>query len=223
MVFVVKKRILVALSIALLAALASPEQLGATESDEYNADSLAKGEIIVDTAERETQTHEKMRFVTGKILVSESPEKVWAVITNPYEFEAKICPRMHNVKVLLARQDKSVISCTVDTVRFFPQINYRVESTYSPCSRIDFRRIGGMLREFRGSWLVRPLSGGKATELEYSMFIDPGFPVPQWIIREAIKVELPRMLKGVRNRVTEQRDKSHLERRSILASRLHAS
>ena len=98
--------------------LLSPGQLSATEADEYSVDSLARGEIIVDTDERETQTHEKMRFVVGRILVGDTPEKVWAVITNPYEFEAKICPRMHNVKVLLDRQDKSVISCTVDTVRF---------------------------------------------------------------------------------------------------------
>ena len=33
------------------------------------------------------------------------------------------------------------------------------------------------------------------------MHIDPGFPVPQWMIREAVKNELPQTLAALRQRV----------------------
>jgi hypothetical protein len=33
------------------------------------------------------------------------------------------------------------------------------------------------------------------------MYVDPGFPVPQWIIREGVKTELPRTLMALRKRV----------------------
>jgi len=47
---------------------------------------------------------------------------------------------------------------------------------------------------------MKPLENHR-TELSYSMFMDPGFFVPQWLIREGVKSELPRTLDAVRKRV----------------------
>ena len=35
------------------------------------------------------------------------------------------------------------------------------------------------------------------------MDIDPGYPVPLWLVREAVKLELPKTLTAVRKRVYE--------------------
>ncbi len=100
------------------------------------------------------------------------------------------------------RPDQTVMQCRVD-MGFLPPIKYTVESKYENNRRILFRSTEGDLKDFRGMWEVEPSDGGKESLVTYSMYVQPGIPVPQWIVRQAIKSELPRTLKGLRDRVTQ--------------------
>jgi Polyketide cyclase / dehydrase and lipid transport len=174
---------------------------------------LERGEVVVGLKDVGTT-----KFVTGSMLINEPPDRVWPIMVNPYEFLGKISPRMKNVEVVTDRANLSVLKVTLD-VTLIPHFTYIVESRYENSARIEFKRIGGVLKDFRGYWEMSPAGNGSRTQLTYSMYIDPGFPVPQWIIREGVKAELPRTLLALRKRVGAVCEKSAaLEPHTILAA-----
>jgi hypothetical protein len=210
-------KVVAALSLSLLVAL----PLGAHNVDpsiDYQK-RLAQGEVIVGM-----KNDGATRFVTGTVMINESPERVWPVMVNPYEFQGKISPRMKNVEVMLDKVNLSILKVTLDMSFMFPNFTYVVESKYENGERIDFHRIGGVLKDFKGSWEMTPIGDGSKTQLTYSMFVDPGFFVPQWIVREGVKGELPRTLKGIKDRVESLAQSSeHLESKTILAANYRSS
>ncbi len=180
---------------------------------------LKDGEVIV-----ESDDSGATRFVAARILIADTPEKVWRILTNPFEFQGKISPRMKEVEMLEDKAERSVMRCKVEV---FPPIlsyvTYTVESEYKPCEQIVFKRIGGTLKDFKGSWVLTPRDGGRATEVKYSMFVDPGVPVPQWIVRKAVRMELPRTLTALRNRIkTGDTASGAQDQRSTLAAAVSA-
>lgn len=158
---------------------------------------LKDGEVIVNSVDEGAT-----RFVTAKILIDDTPHHVWRVLTNPFEFERKISPRMRDVEILVDATTRSVMKCKVDIFPpLIPFISYTVESEYKPFEQITFRRIDGSLKDFKGSWYLSSKENGASTEVTYQMYIDPGMPVPQWIIRKGIKAELPKTLLALRERI----------------------
>jgi len=172
-------------------------QLSATVDDTSTQTRLARGEVVVDLVE-EGET----KFVVGKVVIKQPPEVIWPTLVNPFEFQGTICPRMKSVDVLVDQPDTSVLRYGMNICFPFPSVSYTVESKYAAVEAIEFRRMTGFMRDFRGCWLLRRLDGG-ATEVMYSVYVDPGIPLPRWIIREAVKNELPRILVGLRTRVND--------------------
>jgi hypothetical protein len=193
--------------------LLDPGHAPAAESPQDAEEKLASGQVVVGLEELD-----RTRFVFGRIWIDEPPSRVWRILVNPFEFEGKICPRMKRVEVLVDRIDTSVLKCTVAVCWLIPPVTYTVESKYLACGRIEFKRLSGVPREFKGYWQAKPVSGGRRTEVTYCLYVNPGIPVPQWIIREGVKVELPRVLSGLKERVKAVYDNHMvLEPRTILA------
>lgn len=166
----------------------------ATTDDEYLK--LRGGEVLTSLSEDGDK-----RYVTGRIMIDDTPEKVWRVMVNPYEFERKISPRMNKVEVIEDEECKTVLRCNMEIGFFIPSITYVVESHYEKFKHVSFRRTGGMFKDFQGSWILIPHDNASRTEIRYSMYIDTGMPVPKWLVREAVKLELPRTLTALRSRV----------------------
>src|SRR5439155_25963489 len=61
---------------------------------------------------------------------------------------------------------------------------------------------GGDVKLIKGSYLLSPApSGANATTVTYNFEIDPGFPVPSFIRRQAVKMIVARALGGLKKRV----------------------
>lgn len=180
-----------------------------------DAEKLAKGEVVVGV-----RSVGSTKYVTGTILLDQSPDQVWPVMVNPFEFQGKISPRMKTVDVMLDKEDQSIMKVTLDLGVFIPNFSYTVDSHYTrKDGLISFKRLGGTLKDFSGTWEMKPADNGK-TELTYSMFVDPGFFVPQWIMREGVKVELPSTLTLLRKRLDNvYLHQNALEPKTILAAR----
>ena len=185
---------------------------------------LDKGEVVVGMKDVGST-----KYVTGKIIINQSPDKVWPIMVNPFEFRGRISPRVKQVEVVTDQSNLSVLRMTMDTnpLPLLPQLSYTVESRYEQSDkggRIEFRRIAGTLRDFRGYWEMSPACGGKQTELTYSMYLDPGFFVPQWIVREGVKSELPRTLLALRKRIKAVYEEQEIpEKHRILAANLNSA
>ncbi len=161
---------------------------------------LNAGEVVVGLKEVG-----KVKYVVGKVLINEPPKVVWPILVNPYEFEGSICARMKEVKVLLNKANRSILKCTIGVGFFLPDITYIVDSAYVPLKRVEFHSIGGTIKSFDGEWQLSPRDGGNKTEVAYTVNIDPGYPVPSWMVRAGVKMELPKTLDGLRQRLLDIR------------------
>lgn len=178
---------------------------------------LEKGEIIVGY-----KTVGETKFVTGRMIINQPPDRIWPIMVNPYEFKGTISPRMTDLSVMVDQPNTSTLKVNMDIVFPIPPITYIVKSKYEQSAlggKIDFWRIGGTLKDFRGQWIMIPRDHGTKTELAYSMYLDPGFYVPQWIVRQGVKAELPKTLEALRSRVKSVWEESHkLAHPSIMAA-----
>jgi hypothetical protein len=158
-------------------------------------DHLEQGDVVL-----RTECVGSTRYVDAQVLVPEPPEKVWPVLANPFEFHRNLFSRIEDLDIIV---DEPRISCMKTRINcgLFPPIVYVVESKYIRNQRIDFKRKEGSFRDFSGYWLLTPSMNGASTVVTFSVFVDPGLPLPQWLIREGIKIELPRTLRKLRNRV----------------------
>ena len=168
----------------------------ATYADRDSESKLASGRVI--------SGHKKagdVEFVTATIRVNQPPDRVWPILANPFEFQEKISPHFKTLSVLEDHADMSLLKCRVELGFFLPNIKYIVESRYEQGRRISFRSREGDLKDLRGMWEITPIDGGKACDVSYAMYVNPGFPVPQWFIRQGIKNDIPKTLIGLRDRV----------------------
>lgn len=162
---------------------------------------LQSGEVVVDC-----QDIAGIKYVVGRIWIDQSPQKCWRTMVNPFEFRQRICKRMKELSVLSDEPDCSLLSCTISAIFPIPDFQYVVESHYCDCRHVDFHRISGSFKEFRGFWDLKPVAGGTKSEVTYSMYIDPGFPAPDWLVRMAVRCELPSVLTGLRDRIDYLKD-----------------
>jgi len=184
-----------------------------TFASEVLKPALDNGSVVV-----EYQEQDGIKFVKGTIIIDEAPDKVWPVLANPFEFEGKICPRMKSVKVIADETHSTVLDCTIKVFFPIPDICYIVESKYVPGQRVDFHRIRGSFKDFRGYWSLAP-QGTNKSMVTYAVFVDTGLPVPEWLVRQAVRIELPTVLTGLRHRVHSLKDPTcTVEKRSILAA-----
>jgi hypothetical protein len=71
-------------------------------------------------------------------------------------------------------------------------------SEYVANDSIRFNRIGGDLKALRGHWRLEPLDGDRRTRLHYEAIIDPGVPVPGFIVLSAIEADARKTLSALR-------------------------
>ena len=63
---------------------------------------------------------------------------------------------------------------------------------------MEFHRIGGNLKYEVGSWLLAPSQDG-ATTVQYQVTVQPGFCIPQFLVRRSLRRQLPAALIALRN------------------------
>lgn len=134
------------------------------------------------------------------ILIDAPAEKVWPIMTD-CEAAPKFVPGLAACQVLHSGQDWEIIQHDVKWTWLLPEVSYVFLEEYEKNKRIDFERIRGGLRDIRGSWRLVPLNDGRQTVLAYGVYLDPGFFVPQWLVRHSLKADLPAVLSALRTQV----------------------
>ncbi len=163
-----------------------------TAKDKLN---LEKGQVVVGFTQKGSS-----KYVLGRIVLDASPAQIWSVLANPYEFQNGIYSRMKDVQMLVDEPRHSIMRCKIAIGIIVPDIDAVVETDYQPMERISFRRKEGSLKALDGGWKLTPRDNGK-TEVSYWMSIDPGVPVPGWLVNEGVKSDLPKTLVALRKRL----------------------
>ncbi len=79
-----------------------------------------------------------------------------------------------------------------------PRVRNVFKSEYQPFQQIRFHRIDGDLRASEGEWLLQPFAGGTATRVIYQSRLAFFWPVPRFLMQEAIRRDIPGVLVALR-------------------------
>jgi hypothetical protein len=133
------------------------------------------------------------------VRIHASRETVWSLITSCPE-SLRMVPGLEVCYVLESAPDQSwqKIRHVMNYSWYVPKVTYVIRATYDPPAKVSIERISGDLRTLRGSWELK--SDGEYTIAHYMVDLAPGFWVPNWIVRTALRKDLPKMLRALRSR-----------------------
>ena len=142
---------------------------------------------------------EQSGSASATVRIHASRETVWSLITSCPE-SVRMVPGLEICDVLETAPDKSwqKIRHVMNYSWYVPKVSYVIRATYNRPAKVSIERISGDLRMLRGSWEL--LSDGDYTVAHYAVDLAPGFWVPNWIVRTALRKDLPKMLLALRSR-----------------------
>ncbi len=136
---------------------------------------------------------------SATIRVHARRETVWALLTS-CRAALELVPGLKECQVLDTAPDGSwqLIRQVMDYSWYVPKLTYVLRDTYDYPGRILVERDSGDMRTLKASWDLE--ADGEYTLLRYSLEITPGFWVPRWLVRIALKHDLPKTLRTLRAR-----------------------
>jgi hypothetical protein len=87
----------------------------------------------------------------------------------------------------------------IKPIFFLPKFDHVFRLDYTPYSRIDVERVSGPIEHMQGSWWLMPQDSGRVLLL-YELALDPGLPIPRFLVRATLKRDLPKIMRAVRER-----------------------
>lgn len=126
-------------------------------------------------------------------------DAVWSLITDCSE-ALKTVPGLSACEVLETGPNGSWqrLRHVLDYSWFIRKLTYEIRATYDKPSRVSIDRISGDLKTLRVEWTLQ--EDGDYTVAHYSVELAPGFWVPRWLVRGALRRDLPKMLRALRSR-----------------------
>jgi len=137
--------------------------------------------------------------------VDAPPTAIWNVLT-ACEIAPEYVPNVVSCR-LLEHLDGGRADLFVQTIKpafFLPTFEHVFRLDYTPFTRIDVQRVSGPIARLEGSWWLLPQDNGRIL-LVYELALDPGFPIPRFLVRATLKRDLPRVMEAVRERAEAAR------------------
>jgi Polyketide cyclase / dehydrase and lipid transport len=136
--------------------------------------------------------------VSATVRIRARREIVWALATSCEE-SLKIVPGLAACEVLETASDGTWQRIhQVIGYWYLPKISYELRATYEYPERVSIERTSGDLSVLKGSWYFE--EDGEFTIAHYSLELAPGFWVPHWLVRVALRHDLPKLLHALRAR-----------------------
>jgi hypothetical protein len=142
---------------------------------------------------------EQSGTASATVRIHSPRETVWALITSCPE-SVRMVPGLEVCDVLETAPDQSwqKIRHVMNYSWYVPKLTYVIRAAYDRPSKVTIEQVSGDLRTLRGSWELT--SDGSYTVAHYMVDLAPGFWVPHWIVRSALRKDLPKMLRALRAR-----------------------
>jgi len=186
------------LALAVLAPAAAAAQ-SAWVADPAIQQRLAAGEVVVATSAIDP-AHPRGR-IRAAVRIPAPPELIWRVVTDCHE-ALSFVPGLRRCRRVDGAADGSWqdVEHEVRYSWLLPSVRYVFRAVYDRPHRIDFHRVSGDLKEEEGTWLLTPTADG-ATVVEYEVYLDPGFWIPQALVAHSMRKDVPAVLTGLRESV----------------------
>lgn len=160
---------------------------------------LAAGEVVVQSATASAPSGPR-GGVRAAVRIRAPAAMIWSVITDCRQ-TLLFVPGLRRCRSVGRAPDGrwEDIEHEVRFSWFFPTVRYVFRAEYEPPYRIDFHRISGDLKKEEGTWRLTPSADGSATVVEYEMYLDPGFWIPQALVSRSLRKDLPAALLKLRD------------------------
>jgi len=190
---------MLALVLALLEPAAAAAQ-SAWVADPAIQQRLAAGEVVVATSAIDP-AHPRGR-VRAAVRIPAAPEQIWRIVTDCRE-ALSFVPGLRGCRRVDGAADGSWqdVEHEMRYSWLLPTVRYVFRADYERPHRIDFHRISGDLKEEEGTWLFTPTADGVGTVVEYEVYVDPGFWIPQALVAHTLRRDTRAVLTGLRERV----------------------
>jgi hypothetical protein len=188
---------------ALLALVLAPLEPGAATAqsawvtDRAVQQRLAAGDVVVATSAIDP-AHPRGR-VRAAVRIPATPDAIWRIVTDCHE-ALSFVPGLRHCRLIDGAADGSWqdVEHEVRYSWLLPTVRYVFRADYERPHRIDFRRISGDLKEEEGTWLLTPTPDGVGTLVEYEVYVDPGFWIPQALVAHTLRRDTRSVLTGLR-------------------------
>jgi hypothetical protein len=177
-------------TLLLLLICAAPRAVAAREAGQPHGDI----EVAVSLGPSEQSGH-----ASATVRIHAPREVVWSLLRSCAE-AVNLMPGLIACDVLETAPDQSsqVIRHVLDYSWYWRKVTYEFRASYESPVRISIERVSGDFAVLRGSWYLQ--SDGDYTVAHYAVELAPSFWVPQWIVRVALRHDLPKMLRALRAR-----------------------
>lgn len=145
----------------------------------------------------ETDDEGELITITASADMEVEARTVWAVISD-YDNLAEFIPHMRSSRVLRRDGDQVLIEQTGEFgfLFFRRPVEVRLSVAESPPRRIVAHAVGGNLQSLEGRYAIESLPGGEV-RLNYSGRLVPGFDVPRFVSRMAVRSTMARQFQAL--------------------------
>ena len=132
--------------------------------------------------------------------VDAAPSAIWDVL-RACEIAPEYVPNVVSCKKLeeLDSGRADLFVQTIKPIFFLPTFEHVFRLDYTPYTRIDVNRVSGPIAHMQGTWWLLPQANGRIL-LVYELALDPGMPIPRFMVRATLKRDLPKVVGAVRER-----------------------
>lgn len=191
-------RLVGAAAVALLSATAAAAQ---PNLDWLDRATLAAGQVHLETVRSDRPLTSEIRLA---VEIEAPPAAIWAVL-KACEVAPEYVPNVQSCRRLeeLDGGRAELFAQTIKPMFFLPSFEHVFRLDYTPFTHIGVNRVSGPIELLEGSWWLVPQDNGR-TLLVYELAIDPGMPIPRFLVRATLKRDLPHVLAAVRERSEAQ-------------------
>ena len=175
---------------ALLAAVLSLTGIGTAAAGEP-AGSLADGAIVT----QETRSDAAGGSARMQALMHAPARAIWEVIVS-CELAFVFVEGLQLCEVLEEAPGRALVHQVVKPGWPLSNYDFVFESRRQPWQRIEFERVEGNLKAMDGVWAFS--EQGDATLVDYELRVQPGIPVPRFLLRRNLRRSMPDLLACVR-------------------------
>lgn len=134
-----------------------------------------------------------MPRITAKAVLSQPPEKVWGVISDCSKYKGRM-PRVAAAKLVKREGNKHTCEVTVEVPFPFSNLTAVTEAVHEESADGMSRKwklVRGDYKKNEGSWEIKPLEGGKKSQVTYTLHVEPNTSLPSSILEAAQKKAIP--------------------------------